>query len=199
MMNLLNGGAHADNKVDFQEFMVVPVGAANFAEALRFGTEIFHALKTTLHDQGLSTAVGDEGGFAPDLSSNEAALEALVAGIEAAGYKPGEDLLIALDPATSEIYEDGHYVLEHEGRDLGPEEMVGYWEDEAGKFPIASIEDGMDEEDWEGWKLLTEKLGVEAAAGRRRPLRHQPRAAAAGHRARASRTRSSSRSTRSAP
>ena len=118
MMNVLNGGAHADNKVDFQEFMVVPVGAASFSEALRTGAEVFHALKRTLHDAGLATAVGDEGGFAPDLDSNEAALEALIAGIEAAGYRPGEDVAIALDPATSEIYDDGSYVLEHEGRTL---------------------------------------------------------------------------------
>src|SRR3954447_26406653 len=127
MMNVLNGGAHADNKVDFQEFMVVPVGAASFAEGLRTGAEVFHSLKRTLHDAGLATAVGDEGGFAPDLESNEAALEALVAGIEAAGYKPGDDVAIALDPATSEIYESGSYVLEHEGRVLNAEEMAAYW------------------------------------------------------------------------
>jgi enolase len=159
MMNVLNGGAHADNKVDFQEFMVMPAGAPSFAEALRWGAESFHALKKTLHDRGLSTAGGDEGGFAPDLDSNEAALEAVIAGVEVAGYKPGKDVFIALDPATSEIYEDGHYVLEHEGRDLTPEEMASYWEDQAGRYPIASIEDGMDEEDWDGWKLLTEKTG----------------------------------------
>ena len=118
MMNVLNGGAHADNKVDFQEFMIVPVGAPSFAEGLRVGAEVFHALKRTLHDAGLATAVGDEGGFAPDLASNEAALEVLIAGIEAAGYRPGDDVAIALDPATSEIYDDGSYVLEHEGRSL---------------------------------------------------------------------------------
>ena len=159
MMNVLNGGAHADNKVDFQEFMVVPVGAPSFAEALRTGAEVFHALKRTLHERGLSTAVGDEGGFAPDLDSNEAALEALVAGIEAAGYRLGEEVAIALDPATSEIHEDGAYVLEHEGRTLSSAELTAYWEDLASRYPILSIEDGLDEEDWDGWKLLTERIG----------------------------------------
>jgi enolase len=159
MMNVLNGGAHADNSVDFQEFMVVPAGAGSFSEAVRAGAEVFHALKRTLADRGLSTAVGDEGGFAPDLDSNEAALEALVTGIEAAGYEPGEDILIALDPATSELHRDGAYVLEHEGRTLSAEEMVGYWEQVAAGYPVVSIEDGMDEEDWDGWRLLTERLG----------------------------------------
>jgi enolase len=159
MMNVLNGGAHADNKVDFQEFMVVPAGAGSFTDALRMGAEVFHALKRTLHDRGLSTAVGDEGGFAPDLDSNEAALEALMAGIEAAGYRPGDDLAIALDPATSEIFEDGAYVLEHEGRSLSAAEMAAYWAEMAGRYPIVSIEDGMDEEDWEGWRALTERIG----------------------------------------
>jgi enolase len=158
MMNVLNGGAHADNKVDFQEFMVMPVGAPSFAEAVRFGSEVFHALKRTLHDRGLSTAVGDEGGFAPDLDSNEAALEALMAGIEAAGYRPGEELAIALDPATSEVHRDGAYVLEHEGRTLSAAELVDYWSDISSRYPVVSIEDGLDEEDWEGWKLLTERL-----------------------------------------
>jgi enolase len=146
MMNVLNGGAHADNKVDFQEFMVVPVGASSFAESLRVGAEVFHALKRTLADRGLSTAVGDEGGFAPDLESNEAALEAVIAGVEAAGHAPGE-VAIALDPATSEVYSDGAYVLEHEGRTLSSEEMASYWEQIAGRYPVISIEDGMDEED----------------------------------------------------
>jgi enolase len=159
MMNVLNGGAHADNKVDFQEFMVVPVGAPSFAEGLRMGDEVFHALKRTLHDEGLSTAVGDEGGFAPDLDSNEAALQALVRGIEAAGVRPGEDVAIALDPATSEIFEDGSYELEHEGRSLSSSELVEYWADISSSYPVISIEDGMDEEDWEGWKQLTDKLG----------------------------------------
>jgi enolase len=159
MMNVLNGGAHADNKVDFQEFMVVPVGAASFAEALRMGAEVFHALKRTLHDRGLGTAVGDEGGFAPDLDSNEAALEALIAGIEAAGYRPDEDVAIALDPAVSELYHDGSYVLEHEGRSLSADELADYWTDIVSRYPVLSIEDGMDEEDWDGWRALTERLG----------------------------------------
>jgi enolase len=159
MMNVLNGGAHADNKVDFQEFMVVPVGAGTFGDALRMGAEVFHALKRTLHDRGLSTAVGDEGGFAPDLDSNEAALEALIEGIEAAGYRPGEELAIALDPATSELFEGGSYALEHEGRTLSSEEMAAYWAEMAGGYPIVSIEDGMDEEDWDGWRKLTEMIG----------------------------------------
>ena len=159
MMNVLNGGAHADNKVDFQEFMIVPSGAPTFSEGLRMGAEVFHALKGTLHDQGLSTAVGDEGGFAPDLDSNEAALRALIQGIEAAGHRPGEDVTIALDPATSEIFENGKYELEHEGRTLSSEEMASYWAEMAGRYPIVSIEDGMDEEDWDGWKALTERIG----------------------------------------
>jgi len=159
MMNVLNGGAHADNKVDFQEFMVVPFGAQSFSECLRMGTEVFHALKRTLHARGLSTTVGDEGGFAPDLGSNEEALKLLVEGVEAAGYRPGEDLAIALDPASSEIYHDGSYVLEHEGRTLSAGELADYWADLAGRYPIVSIEDGMDEEDWDGWKALTERLG----------------------------------------
>ncbi len=159
MMNVLNGGAHADNSVDFQEFMVVPAGASTYGECLRTGTEVFHALKHTLHERGLGTAVGDEGGFAPDLPSNEAALEAVLAGVEAAGYEPGEDVYIALDPATSEVHDNGSYVLEHEGRTLSAEEMASYWEDACSRFPIVSIEDGMDEEDWDGWKLLTERIG----------------------------------------
>jgi enolase len=159
MMNVLNGGAHADNSVDFQEFMIVPVGASSFREGLRYGAEVFHALKKTLHDRKLGTTVGDEGGFAPNLESNEAALELLVAGIEASGYKPGEDIAIALDPATSEIFEGGVYDLEHEGRKLSSVELADYWSVLAGKYPILSIEDGMDEEDWDGWKALTDKIG----------------------------------------
>jgi enolase len=161
MMNLLNGGAHADNKVDFQEFMVVPVGFSSFGEGLRAGVEVYHALKKTLASQGLATAVGDEGGFAPDLSSNEAALAALVEGIEAAGYKPGEEVAIALDPATSEVFNDGAYVLEHEGRSLSSTEMADYWADMSSRYPIVSIEDGMDENDWDGWKALTDRIGSE--------------------------------------
>jgi enolase len=159
LMNVLNGGAHADNKVDFQEFMVAPVGAPSFTEALRVGSEVFHALKRHLHERGLSTAVGDEGGFAPDLDSNEAALEALVAGIEVAGHTPGDDVAIALDPATSEIHRDGSYELEHEGRSLSADELADYWQDIASRYPVVSIEDGMDEEDWDGWKSLTDRIG----------------------------------------
>src|SRR2546423_3601727 len=159
MMNVLNGGAHADNSVDFQEFMVVPVGARSFADCLRMGAEVFHALKKTLHARGLSTAVGDEGGFAPDLDSNEAALQALVEGIEAGGYTPGTDVVIAMDPATSELHRDGGYELEHEGRTLSSDDLAGYWADLAARYPILSIEDGMDEEDWDGWKALTERIG----------------------------------------
>ena len=159
MMNVLNGGAHADNKVDFQEFMVVPVGFTSYSDALRGGIEVFHALKRELHDRGLSTAVGDEGGFAPDLESNEAALEMLMVGIAAAGYEPGEQIAIALDPATSEVEKGGSYVLEHEGRTLSAEEMAAYWAEMAGRYPIVSIEDGMAEEDWDGWKILTDRLG----------------------------------------
>ena len=160
MMNVLNGGAHADNKVDFQEFMVVPCGAPTFSECLRMGGEVFHALKRTLHERGLGTAVGDEGGFAPDLSSNEEALQMLLAGIRAAGYEPGEDVAIALDPAASELYRDGGYVLEHEGRTLSAGELTDYWADLVARYPIVSIEDGMDEEDWDGWRTLTERLGA---------------------------------------
>jgi enolase len=159
MMNVLNGGAHADNSVDFQEFMVVPAGASSFSECLRMGTEVFHHLKKWLHDQGMGGGVGDEGGFAPNLESNEHALRALLAGIEAAGYTPGEDVAIALDPATSEIFDGGTYDLEHEGRKLSSAEMAGYWADMASRYPILSIEDGMDEEDWDGWKALTDKIG----------------------------------------
>ncbi|HEY1359985.1 MAG TPA: phosphopyruvate hydratase [Thermoleophilaceae bacterium] len=159
MMNVLNGGAHADNKVDFQEFMVVPVGASSFAEALRLGAEVFHALKKHLHDQGMSTAVGDEGGFAPDLDSNEQALEVLIAGIEAAGHTPGEDVAIALDPATSELFAGGAYDLEHEGRKISSAEMAEYWADISSRYPVVSLEDGMDEEDWDGWRQLTERIG----------------------------------------
>jgi enolase len=159
MMNVLNGGAHADNNVDFQEFMVVPCGAGSFSECLRMGAEVFHALKSTLQHRGLSTAVGDEGGFAPDLESNEAALEALVDGIRAAGYEPDRDAAIALDPATSEIYADGAYVLEHEDRRLSAAELADYWAGICDRYPVVSIEDGMDEEDWDGWRALTERLG----------------------------------------
>ncbi len=159
MMNVLNGGAHADNAVDFQEFMIVPIGARTFGQALQIGSEVFHHLKRTLHDRGLGTAVGDEGGFAPDLRSNEEALEALMSGIRAAGYVPGEQVAIALDPAVSEIYRDGEYVLQHEGRRLSADELAGYWNELAGRYPIISLEDGMAEEDWAGWTTLTDQLG----------------------------------------
>jgi enolase len=159
MMNVLNGGAHADNRVDFQEFMIVPVGARSFSEALRMGAEVFHHLKRTLHEQGLSTAVGDEGGFAPDFDSNEQALEALLGGIRAAGYVPGDQVAIALDPAVSGLHSNEGYVLEHEGRTLSADELAGYLADLAGRYPIISIEDGMGEEDWEGWSTLTDQIG----------------------------------------
>jgi enolase len=160
MMNVLNGGAHADNAVDFQEFMVVPVGAQTFSEALRMGAEVFHHLKRTLHEDGHGTAVGDEGGFAPDFQSNEQALEALMIGIRAAGYEPGEQVAIALDPAVSELYKQGQgYVLQHEGRTLSADELTTYWAELCGRYPILSIEDGMDEDDWTGWSTLTQRLG----------------------------------------
>jgi enolase 1/2/3 len=159
MMNVVNGGAHADNSVDLQEFMVMPVGAASFAEALRWGAETYHALKALLADRGLSTAVGDEGGFAPDLGSNEEAVAVLVEAITAAGRLPGEEIAIALDPATSELYEDGAYVLASEDRRLSPAEMVDYFADLVDRYPIVSIEDGMAEEDWDGWAAMTERLG----------------------------------------
>ncbi len=160
MMNIINGGEHADNNVDIQEFMIMPAGADNFAEALRMGAEIFHALKKVLKDKGYSTAVGDEGGFAPDLKSNEEALEVIVEAIKAAGYRPGDDILLALDVAASELYKDGGYVLENEEKpEKSAAEMVDFYEDLVNRYPIISIEDGMAENDWEGWKLLTERLG----------------------------------------
>ena len=159
MMNVINGGVHADNSVDLQEFMIVPVGAPTMSDAIRYGAEVFHALKKVLHDKGLNTAVGDEGGFAPDLPSNEAALEVIIEAIEKAGYKPGEDVAIALDPAASEFYKDGKYVLASENKSLTSAEFVDYLAAWVDKYPIVSIEDGLDESDWDGWKLLTDKLG----------------------------------------
>jgi enolase len=159
MMNIVNGGAHADNPIDFQEFMVMPVGAENLAEAVRWGSEIFHTLKKNLHDKGLATAVGDEGGFAPNLASPAAALDFIMASIEQAGYRPGEDVVLALDCAATEFYKEGRYVLEGEGRTLSSEQMVDYLAEISGRYPILSIEDGMAEDDYEGWKLLTERLG----------------------------------------
>src|SRR5215212_9854904 len=159
LMNVLNGGVHASNNVDLQEFMLMPVGAASFSEALRWGTETYQALKKLLSDRGHSTLVGDEGGFAPDLAANEDAVRLLVEAVEAAGYTPGDDLAIALDPATSELYRDGAYRLEGEGRTLSSDDMVGYWLDLCDRYPIVSIEDGMAEEDWDGWASLTAALG----------------------------------------
>ncbi|WP_164219554.1 phosphopyruvate hydratase [Virgibacillus sp. YIM 98842] len=159
MMNILNGGEHADNNVDIQEFMIMPVAASTFQEALRTGTEIFHSLKKVLKDKGYNTAVGDEGGFAPNLASNEEALQTIVEAIEAAGYKPGEEIQLAMDVAASEIYEDGKYNLKGEGVIRNSREMVDWYADMAEKYPIISIEDGLDENDWEGHKLLTDRLG----------------------------------------
>ena len=159
MMNVINGGKHADNKVDLQEFMIMPVGANCFREALRMGAEVFHHLKKVLQDKGYSTAVGDEGGFAPDLKSNEEPIEVILEAIEQAGYKADDQVAIALDPAASEIYKDGRYDLAAEGRKLSSEEMVAFYADWVEKYPIVSIEDGMAEDDWVGWKLLTDRLG----------------------------------------
>jgi enolase len=159
MMNVVNGGVHADNTIDLQEFMLMPVGAASFSEGLRWGVETYHVLKKVLHDRGLSTAVGDEGGFAPDLGQNEDAVRLLVEAIEKAGRVPGEEIAIALDPAASEIYRDGVYDLAGEGRKLNSEDFVGFWADLCDRYPIVSIEDGMAEDDWEGWALLTKELG----------------------------------------
>ena len=160
MMNILNGGSHADNNVDLQEFMIMPIGANTFAEALRMGTEIFHHLKAVLQDRNYNTAVGDEGGFAPDLRSNEEALQVLIEGIERAKYIPGDEVLLALDPASSEFYKNGVYRLEAEAKpDKSPEEMVDFYANLVDKYPIISIEDGMAEDDWEGWQLLTQAIG----------------------------------------
>jgi enolase len=159
MLNILNGGKHATNSTDLQEFMVMPAGANSFAHALRMGTEIYHSLKRVLKDRGLNTNVGDEGGFAPPLSSNKQAIEAVLAAIEKAGYKPGKDCFIALDPAASEFYQDGKYILSIEGTSLTSREMVDYYVDWVSSYPIISIEDGMAEDDWDGWQLITQKLG----------------------------------------
>ncbi len=159
MMNIINGGAHADNPIDFQEFMVMPVGAPTLAEGVRWGAEIFHTLKKRLHDAGLATSVGDEGGFAPNLSSPVAALDFIMASVEAAGYRPGEDVMLALDAAATEFFRDGRYVLAGEGRTLEAGEMVDYYAELAARYPILSIEDGMAEDDFAGWQLLTERLG----------------------------------------
>ncbi|MBS5595388.1 MAG: phosphopyruvate hydratase [Clostridiales bacterium] len=159
MMNILNGGQHADNNVDIQEFMVMPLGAPSFKEALRMGSEIYHALKNVLKARGLATAVGDEGGFAPNLSSNEEALQVIVEAIEKAGYLPGKDVFLALDVAASELYQDGKYVLAGEGTSKTADEMIDFYEGLIDRYPIISLEDGLDEEDWEGWQRLTDRLG----------------------------------------
>ena len=159
MMNVLNGGEHADNNVDLQEFMFMPVGAASFSEGLRWGTQCYHVLKKVLHEKGLSTAIGDEGGFAPNLGSNEEAVQLLVSAIEQAGFTPGDDVALALDTASTEFFENGTYNLSGEGKQLSPEEMAAYLTDLCDKYPIVSIEDGMDEEDWVGWKALTDSIG----------------------------------------
>ena len=159
MMNVLNGGSHADSNVDFQEFMIAPIGAASFRESLRMGAEVYHQLKQVLHGRGLSTGLGDEGGFAPDLASNRDALDLLLEAISAAGYEPGDDVALAMDPATSELFDDGAYHLRGEGRTLTSVEMVELWAEIVERYPIVSIEDGLDENDWDGWRLLTERLG----------------------------------------
>jgi len=159
MMNVLNGGEHADNNVDLQEFMIMPVGAASFAEGLRWGAETYHVLRTVLHERGLATAIGDEGGFAPNLASNEEAVQLLLEAVEKAGFTPGDDIAIAIDAASTEYYRDGAYVLAGEGRTLSGDDMVGYLSDLVSKYPIVSIEDGMAEEDWDGWKALTDAVG----------------------------------------
>ena len=161
MMNILNGGAHADNKIDFQEFMVMPVGASSFSEGLRWGVEIFHALKTVLKKKGYSTNVGDEGGFAPNIQSNEEAIETVLTAIDAAGYKAGSEVFIAMDAANSELYKNGKYVFhKSDGKTMSSEELVKYWASWVAQYPIISIEDGMAEDDWEGWKMLTEAVGT---------------------------------------
>ena len=159
MMNILNGGAHADNNIDFQEFMVMPIGAPSFSEGLRWGAEIYHVLKRVLKEQGLGTGVGDEGGFAPDLKSNVAAFDIILKAIEKAGFKAGTDIVLALDAASTELYRDGKYVLEGEGKTLDPDGLVSLFQEWAGKYPIFSIEDGMAEDDWAGWKHLTQAIG----------------------------------------
>src|SRR5580700_9743761 len=160
MMNIINGGAHADNSVDIQEFMILPLGAPSLSEAVRYGAEVFHALKKVLHAKGLNTAVGDEGGFAPDLPSNEAALSTILEAIEKAGYRAGKDIYLGLDVASTELYKDGHYELESEDRKFSAGEFADYLANLAAKYPIVTIEDGMSEGDWEGWAILTKKLGA---------------------------------------
>ena len=182
MMNIINGGVHADNPIDFQEFMIVPVGATSIAEAVRMGAEVFHALKHALKGAGHNTIVGDEGGFAPNLASTREALDFVMAAIEAAGFTPGKDVYLALDVAATELYGEGRYFLKGEKRSLTSEQMTAYYAELVASYPIFSIEDGMSEDDWDGWRVLTEALGRPRAARRRRSVRHQCRAAEAGHR-----------------
>ena len=183
MMNILNGGAHADNNVDFQEFMVMPVGAETFSDALRWGVEVFHTLKGVLKKRGYNTAVGDEGGFAPSVKSNVEAIEVVLEAIQQAGYKPGEEIAIALDPAASEFYQDGKYVFKKSDKSAkSSDEMVKFWAKWAKDYPIVSLEDGLSENDWDGWANLTQELGRENSAGGRRSLRDQRSVLARGNR-----------------
>ncbi len=186
MMNIINGGAHADNPIDIQEFMIMPVGADSIRDAVRMGSEVFHTLKKELSAAGLNTAIGDEGGFAPALSSTRDALGFILKSIEKAGYRPGEDIALALDCAASEYFKDGKYVMDGEGKTLTAAENVDYLAALVADYPIVSIEDGCAEDDWDGWKILTDRLGNTDPAGGRRHLRHQPGAACRGHRARGS-------------
>jgi enolase len=185
MMNIINGGAHADNNVDFQEFMIVPVGATRFGEALRMGAEIFHTLKSVLKKKGYATSVGDEGGFAPNLKSNEEAIETILQAIDQAGYKAGSDVLLALDPASSEFYDGSAYVFKKsDGRKLSSAEMISFWSGWVAKYPIISIEDGMAENDWDGWKALTDAIGNRTQLVRRRPVCDEHEVPEKGHRPR---------------
>ncbi len=182
MMNIINGGAHADNSVDIQEFMILPVGAPTFGECLRYGVEVFHALKAVLKAKGMSTAVGDEGGFAPDLGSNEEALQTIAEAVEKAGYKLGRDVVLGLDVASSEFFAGGSYTLESEDRKFSSAEFVDFLAELVGRYPIVSIEDGMAENDWDGWALLSRRLRRQGAARRRRFVRHEHGDPEAGHR-----------------
>ncbi len=184
MMNIINGGVHADNPIDFQEFMIMPVGAPTFSEGLRMGVEVFHTLKKALHDAGHNTNVGDEGGFAPNLKSADEALAFVMKSIEKAGYKPGEDVALALDPASSEFFKNGAYVYEGEGKTRSIEEQAKYLQELVSRYPIVSIEDGLAEDDFEGWKLTTDLIGSKVPAGRRRSVRHQCEASRRRHQAR---------------
>ena len=198
MMNIVNGGVHADNPIDIQEFMIMPVGAPSCTDAIRMGSEIFHALRRKLHDAGHNTNVGDEGGFAPNLASADVALGFVMQAIEAAGYRPGDDVVLALDPASTEFYRDGKYRLDGEGKVLDSAGLVAYWTDLVDRYPIVSIEDGMAEDDWDGWALLTRELGSRVQLVGDDAFVTNPKRLRDGDRARASATRCWSRSTRSA-